>query len=156
MIKQFSNECSASQSDTLVELTDSLTFLEIFLINKDYVAGDTLTIADISLLANVTHLEVTVEFDLSSYPNIWGWFNRLRRELPYYDQLTKLALAEHREYIRNIRNAQAEYSAVQFCPCEDQNESTQIDQAPNVQTYEGVKKENTYEDQTYNGLNYYR
>ncbi|CAG2177154.1 unnamed protein product [Oppiella nova] len=102
------NEYSASRSDTFVELTDSLTFLEIFLINKDYVAGDTLTIADISLLANVTLLEIAVEFDLSSYPNIWGWFNRLRRELTYYDRLTKVAHDEHREHIKSVRDAHEE------------------------------------------------
>lgn len=122
------NEYSATRSEKLVELTDSLTFLEIFLINKDYVAGDTLTIADISMLANVTHLEVAVEFDLSSYPNIWGWFNRLRRELPYYDEQTRVAHAEHRELIKSIRDAHEEWSAMHFCaftPCEKHNGETQ-------------------------------
>ncbi|XP_054160479.1 glutathione S-transferase 1-like [Oppia nitens] len=115
------NEYSASRSDKFLELTDSLTFLEIFLINKDYVAGDTLTIADISLLANVTLLEIAVEFDLSSFSNIWGWFNRLRRELPYYDRLTKIAHDEYRELIKNIRDAHEEWSAAHFCafcPCD--------------------------------------
>ncbi|CAG2108381.1 unnamed protein product [Medioppia subpectinata] len=121
------NEYSASRSDTFVELTDSLTFLEIFLINKDYVAGDVLTIADISLLANVTHLEIAVEFDLSSYPNIWGWFNRLRRELTYYDRLTKVAHDEHRELIKNLRNAHDEWTAIHFCafcPADDNEQHT--------------------------------
>ena len=148
-MKQLASEYSASRSEKLVELTDSLSFLEIFLINKDYVAGDTLTIADISLLANVTNLEIAVEFDLSAYSNIWGWFNRLRRELPYYDELTKVAHAEHRELIRNIRNAHEEWSAAHFCafcPCEKHDGQTYGDQAQNGQIYNS--------DHTHNGQDY--
>jgi len=121
---QLPNEYSASRSEKLVALTDALSFLEIFLINKDYVAGDCLTIADISLVANVTLLEVAVEFDLSSYPNIWGWINRLRRELPYYDKLTKSAHDEGRQHIQILREIHEEWSPSHFCafmPCEKHN-----------------------------------
>ena len=76
----------------MISVTDALTLLEIFLINRDYVACDFLTIADLSILASVTLLEIAVEFDLTSYPNIWNWYNRLRNELPYYDPLTKVRL----------------------------------------------------------------
>ena len=156
---QLPNEYSASRSEKLVELTDALTFLEIFLINKDYVAGDYLTIADISILANVSHLEVAVEFDISSYPNIWGWFNRLRRELPYYDELTKVTHAEHRELIRKLRSAHDDWSSQHFCPfchnyngqphspenCNGQLQSPNSPNGPNGQT------QTAQSDQTTNG-----
>lgn len=92
-------------------MTDALTLLEIFLINRNYVACDHLTIADLSILASVTLLEIAVEFDLTSYPNIWNWYNRLRSELPYYDPLTKVAHDELRALIRNIRDAHEEWSS---------------------------------------------
>ncbi len=96
-------------------------------------AGDFLTIADITLLANVTLLEIAVEFELSSYPNIWGWFNRLRRELPYYDQLTKVAHDELRQLVRSIRDQHEEWSASHYCafmPCDKHN-----GQVPNGHSY---------------------
>ena len=98
-----------------MNLTDALTLLEIFLINNDYVAGENLTIADISILANVTMLEVAVEFELSSYPNIWGWINRLRRELHYFDELTQVAFSELRQLIQEIRDYHEEWSAKHYC-----------------------------------------
>lgn len=95
----------------MIAVTDALTLLEIFLINRNYVACDHLTIADLSILASVTLLEIAVEFDLTSYPNIWNWYNRLRNELPYYDPLTKVAHDELRALIRNIRDAHEEWSS---------------------------------------------
>lgn len=91
-------------------MTNALTLLEIFLINKNYVACDHLTIADISILTNVTLLEIAVEFDLTSYPNIWNWFNRLRSELPYYERLTKVAHDELRALIQSVRDVHEEWS----------------------------------------------
>lgn len=107
----FPGEYSASRGEKMVAVTDALTLLEIFLINRHYVACDHLTIADLSILASVTLLEVAVEFDLTSYPNIWSWYNRLRGELPYYDPLTKRAHDELRALIQNIRDAHEEWSS---------------------------------------------
>ena len=42
----------------MVAVTDALTLLEIFLINRNYVACDQLTIADLSILASVTLVSV--------------------------------------------------------------------------------------------------
>lgn len=94
----------------MIAVTEALTLLEIFLINNNYLAGDHLTIADITILANVTFLEIAVEFDLTSYPNIWNWYNRLRAELPYYDPLTKKAHDEFRALIQSVRDANEEWS----------------------------------------------
>ena len=95
----------------MIAVTNALTLLEIFLINKHYVACEHLTIADISILANVTLLEISVEFDLSSYPNIWLWIQRLRNELPYYEWLTKMAHDELRSLIQSVRDANDEWSS---------------------------------------------
>ena len=91
-------------------MTNALTLIEIFLINKNYLACEHLTIADISILTSVTLLEIAVEFDLTSYPNIWNWFNRLRNELPYYEQLTKVAHDELRAIIQSVRDVHEEWS----------------------------------------------
>ncbi|KAJ6219527.1 hypothetical protein RDWZM_005339 [Blomia tropicalis] len=109
--RKFPGEYSASRGKKMVAVTHALTLLEIFLINKNYVACDHLTIADLSILASVTLLEIAVEFDLTSYPNIWHWYNRLRNELPYYNPLTKVAHDELRALIRGIRDAHEEWSS---------------------------------------------
>ncbi|OTF76840.1 glutathione S transferase-like protein [Euroglyphus maynei] len=107
----FPSEYSSSRGEKLIAVTNALTLLEIFLINKDYVACEHLTIADISILASVTLLEISLEFDLSSYPNIWLWIQRLRNELPYYEWLTKMAHDELRSLIQAVRDANDEWSS---------------------------------------------
>lgn len=121
---QFPSEYSASRGEKLIAVTDALTLLEIFLINKNYVACEHLTIADISIVASVTLLEIAVEFDLTCYPNIWNWFNRLRNELPYYDLITKVAHDELRALIQSVRDADEEWSTpVPHCAFTPNNSS---------------------------------
>ncbi|KAH9412429.1 Glutathione S-transferase, N-terminal domain [Dermatophagoides pteronyssinus] len=124
----FPSEYSSSRGEKLIAVTNALTLLEIFLINKHYVACEHLTIADISILANVTLLEISVEFDLSSYPNIWLWIQRLRNELPYYEWLTKMAHDELRSLIQSVRDANDEWSSplprCAFTPSSLNNDST--------------------------------
>src|SRR6218665_2302835 len=91
-------------------VTQALTLLEIFLINKNYMACDHLTIADLSILASITLLEVAAEYDFTSYPNIWTWYNRLRNELPYYDRQTEIVHGELKEIIRGIRDKHEDWS----------------------------------------------
>lgn len=54
-------------------------------------AGNNLTIADFSILASVTFLEV-IDYDFSPYPAVAGWLKKLKSELSFYDEINKEAL----------------------------------------------------------------
>ena len=49
-----------------------------------FVAGDNMTIADISLLSSVCFLE-TVDFDLSDFTNLLEWMHKMKAE-PFYTE----------------------------------------------------------------------
>ncbi|XP_060655654.1 glutathione S-transferase 1-like [Drosophila nasuta] len=68
------------QIQALVEVYD---FVETFLKDHDYVAGDQLTVADFSLISTVASLPAYVEIDPVKYVNITAWIKRLEK-LPYY------------------------------------------------------------------------
>ncbi|XP_022254612.1 glutathione S-transferase 1-like isoform X2 [Limulus polyphemus] len=74
-------------------LLEKLAFLEQFLTDYPYVAGENLTVADLSILASVTFLEA-IDFTLSSFPKIEAWLQRLRKELPYYQERNQDAIEE--------------------------------------------------------------
>ncbi|XP_060666318.1 glutathione S-transferase 1-1-like [Drosophila nasuta] len=56
-------------------------FLNTFLENQLYAAGDLLTIADISLLATVSTFEA-MDFKISEYPNVDKWYTNAKRVVP--------------------------------------------------------------------------
>ncbi|XP_065369625.1 glutathione S-transferase 1-like [Calliphora vicina] len=68
--------------DAIVETYD---FLEVFLKDSPYVAGDHLTVADFSIVSTVTTLVAFVEIDSAKYPKVTAWIKRLEA-LPYYHE----------------------------------------------------------------------
>ncbi|KAM8712806.1 hypothetical protein ACLKA7_013178 [Drosophila subpalustris] len=66
-------------------ITEVYDFLETFLKDNDYIAGDHLTIADFSVVSTVTSLPVFLEIDAAKYVKLTAWIKRLEK-LPYYSE----------------------------------------------------------------------
>ncbi|XP_032590727.1 glutathione S-transferase 1 [Drosophila grimshawi] len=60
-------------------------FLEAFLKDHDYMAGDQLTIADFSLISSISSLDIYAPIDSAKYPKLSAWVKRLAK-LPYYGE----------------------------------------------------------------------
>jgi len=84
-------------------LKQSLDYLDIFLESNRYVAGDSLTIADFSVLASVTQLE-GMEYRITAYTNLHKWVQRLKAELPYYDECNAGGIEMFRAWANNKKN----------------------------------------------------
>lgn len=67
----------------LQAIHDAFGFIEAFLKDHDYVAGDKLTIADFSLISSVSSVVAYVDIDASKYPKLSAWVKRME-QLPYY------------------------------------------------------------------------
>ncbi|CAG2181654.1 unnamed protein product [Oppiella nova] len=61
--------------------------LNDFIGNNKYVAGNELTIADLSYLATISTLAINDYKDLDEFPNVKNWFFRVQKELPYFDDV---------------------------------------------------------------------
>jgi len=81
-------------------LKQALDHLDIFLQHHRYVAGDNLTIADFSILASVTHLE-GLDYRIASYGHLKKWVDRLKMELPYYEECNKAGIDAFRTWAKN-------------------------------------------------------
>ncbi len=66
-------------------------------------SGDTLTVADISIIPTVTLLDVAVKLDFSPFPNIIRWLQTLRSELPYFDEFNSFVIQPFRDTVRQIQ-----------------------------------------------------
>jgi len=69
----------------LAKCQEALQFLDTFLSTSPYVAGDCLTLADLTILSTVTTYEV-VGFDLSPYTNVNKWLAKAKAEAPCYEE----------------------------------------------------------------------
>jgi len=65
------------------EINIAYDFLNKFLEGHNWVAGDNITIADFSLVASTTSLDVLVPINASKYSNVIAWIKRAQ-QLPYY------------------------------------------------------------------------
>nr|ASK05282.1 glutathione S-transferase delta 2 [Bradysia odoriphaga] len=66
------------------QLKEAVGFLNTFLDGNAFVAGSEYTVADISSLATVETLKAC-DFDISSYPNVAGWYDRAKVITPGFD-----------------------------------------------------------------------
>ena len=79
-IKQQETEVVKENNQKLAH--ECYTFLDKFLEGKMWAAGDTVTIADLSLISTVTTIEILVPLE-KKYPNIERWIKRCQK-LNYY------------------------------------------------------------------------
>lgn len=70
--------------DNFKKIEDAFGFLNTFLEGQTYAAGESLTLADIALVATVSSYEVA-SFDISKYPNVARWFAKCKATTPGYD-----------------------------------------------------------------------
>ncbi|XP_053660988.1 glutathione S-transferase 1-1-like [Anopheles marshallii] len=74
-------------AEDVVKLDEALDFLEIFLDKTAFAAGDKLTVADLSLLASITTIQVACEYDFSKYANIQRWYAQLKESVAGYHEI---------------------------------------------------------------------
>ncbi|KAL5283860.1 GstD1.2 family protein [Megaselia abdita] len=70
------------------KLEEVTGFLNTFLNNQTYAAGETLTLADISLFASAMCVYVC-GFNLTKYPNVYKWFEHMGKVVPGADENKK-------------------------------------------------------------------
>jgi glutathione S-transferase len=66
---------------------NNLKLLDTLIGDSKYVAGNELTIADISVLASTSLLEINEQKDIADLPNLKGWYNRVKAQLPYFEEV---------------------------------------------------------------------
>ena len=66
----------------LTKVDGCIDLLETFLKRSAFVAGETMSVADLAILANVSTMEAS-DMDLSRWPRVERWLKKMK-ELPYY------------------------------------------------------------------------
>lgn len=69
----------------LEKVNDAVQLLETFLSSSEYAVGDSLTLADLSLVTTVSTLEAA-GYDFSPYSNVNKWYSKVKQEIPGYEE----------------------------------------------------------------------
>jgi len=84
------------------KMNNALSFLDKFLEGENYVAGKTLTVADLTLVVTVSNFKL-VDHDLSKYSNIQKWFTKIQAEAPKYNEIESVGMKAFKDFVDNLR-----------------------------------------------------
>ncbi|GLG99317.1 Glutathione S-transferase 1-1 [Gryllus bimaculatus] len=87
--------------DKLAKLEEAYFFLDKFLEGQSWIAGDSLTIADLAIAASVSTADI-VGFDISKYPNVTKWFAKAKTAIPGYDELNHSGCVQFKKMFDNL------------------------------------------------------
>ncbi|XP_058450858.1 glutathione S-transferase 1-like [Malaya genurostris] len=96
--KQFSDE-------TAQRMEEGFGFLETYLDGSVYVAGDSLTIADLPILATITTIKLAAGLDLAKYPNIQRWYAQMSTEVAGHDEICVRGAQEFAPFFSSARKS---------------------------------------------------
>ncbi|XP_017145264.1 glutathione S-transferase 1-1 [Drosophila miranda] len=71
--------------EAMLKVDKAFGLLNTFLEEDDFVAGASLTVADIAILSSVSTFEV-VDYDISQYPNVAKWYENAKEVTPGWEQ----------------------------------------------------------------------
>ncbi|KAH8272925.1 hypothetical protein KR018_010985 [Drosophila ironensis] len=77
-----------------------LKLLETFLSSSKYLAGESLTLADLSAGPTVTSLPVAIDIDPVVYPKVTAWLERLN-EIPHFKEINEEPAKKYIAFLRS-------------------------------------------------------
>ncbi|KAJ9598046.1 hypothetical protein L9F63_026849, partial [Diploptera punctata] len=82
--------------EKMKKIEESYQFLDKFLEGQEFVAGNSLTIADLAIVSSVSTAEI-VGFDITRYPNVTKWFEKMKKVVPGYDEINHKGCLEFKK-----------------------------------------------------------
>ncbi|XP_072397404.1 glutathione S-transferase 1-like [Diabrotica undecimpunctata] len=74
---------SVSEDDKK-KLNDALEYLNNTLSDSKWTAGENMTVADFAMIGILSNLEAAGVYDLTSFTNLWQWYERMKTSLSSY------------------------------------------------------------------------
>ncbi|XP_005185166.2 glutathione S-transferase 1 [Musca domestica] len=81
-------------------IVEGYEFLESFLKDNKYMAGDHLTIADFSIVSTVSSLLIFSEIDEVKFPKLSAWLKSIE-SLPYYEEANGAGAKQYTEILKS-------------------------------------------------------
>ncbi|XP_054711352.1 uncharacterized protein LOC129220942 [Uloborus diversus] len=101
--------------ESLEAMQKQLQIFEEFLGKTSYAAADYLTLADFSLVTNIEQLKV-IDFDLSVFPRINAWMQKLKKEVKNYHEINEVPVQKFKEHLASRKQVMTSIDVYQIPP----------------------------------------
>lgn len=105
--KCYSGRCKSVEEYEKVFMTQGYDFMESFLNQSSYVAGDNLTIADFSAITSLEGINMLVPIDEVAHPKLVNWMKKMR-ELPYYQKINQTGIKDLKDFLVALSDGEIE------------------------------------------------
>lgn len=85
--------------DFVESIHNTYNTLEAFLESSPFLVGDEMTVADICTSVTITCLSTVVAINEDNFPNIFTWLDRIKEEIPFFDEDNAPFVQEYEEII---------------------------------------------------------
>lgn len=82
------------------QIHEAFRTLETFLETDLFLVGEIITLADVCTAITATTISTLVPIDNDQYPNIFDWLNRVREEIPFFDEFNEEYSNEYYEILK--------------------------------------------------------
>lgn len=111
------------------QIHDAFRIMEIFLETDLFLIGEQITLADVCTAVTTTTLGTLVPIEDDRYPNILAWLNRVRVEIPFFDQFNVAYSNEYCELLQATMERNRSQEEDESQPQDESLDQAQI-QAP--------------------------
>ncbi|XP_060525565.1 glutathione S-transferase 1-like [Cylas formicarius] len=91
-----------ADSAKLDKIKEAFKFLDTFIGGNDYVAGSTLTVADLSLVATASTIIEVAGVDVSPYKNVARWYGKVKATAPGYKEANETGLNQFKGWADSL------------------------------------------------------
>ncbi|KFM73999.1 Glutathione S-transferase 1, isoform C, partial [Stegodyphus mimosarum] len=79
----------------------ALGFLDQFLSKKDYVAGNNITLADLSIIASLSFAAELADYSFDEFPKVNAWYQKVKSEIPGYKEINDEPLQQFKQILKS-------------------------------------------------------
>ena len=79
----------------------AFSLLDKFLEGQDFVAGKTVTLADLTIVVTVATCEV-VKYDFSKFKNVTRWYAKVKSTIPKYQEITENGIKVFKSFVEQL------------------------------------------------------
>lgn len=88
-------------ADKIKAVLEAYDLLEVFFQEDLYLVGNSLTVADLVCIANVSSMDGLVPIDAVKYPKLTAWLERVK-QLPYYEEANGKHDATYIKFLKDL------------------------------------------------------
>ncbi|XP_076241610.1 glutathione S-transferase D1-like [Calliopsis andreniformis] len=83
-------------------IATAMSYLDKFLEGQEFVAGKTMTVADLAIVVTLSSIEV-MDYDFSTFKNVTRWYTKMKKVIPKYEEINGAGVKAFKAVVDGMR-----------------------------------------------------